>query len=132
MANRGDAWQILVLAVGVALVCYGAVPTVRLHRWRANALSARGRVIDHESGPGGHRRIVWWPVIQFEADGTTVRLRGQDARTPRRWPLGQPVDVLYDRADPRRARPAGAGLVLSWALIVGIAIVGAFIAIVSL
>ena len=33
MPERADGWQILVLAVGIALICYGARPIVRTHRW---------------------------------------------------------------------------------------------------
>ena len=132
MAEHGDAWQILMLAVGVALVGYGAVPALRLRQWRAHAFSAPGRIVDHVPGSAGWRRGVWLPVVQFEADGITVRVRDQHARSPHRRPVGEPVEVLYDRGDPHRARLAGPGAVLPWAFVMGVAVVGLFAVIVTI
>jgi hypothetical protein len=117
--------------VGVALVCFGLVPSVRLRRWRAEASRARGRIVDYEPHPARRRREAWSPVIQFEADGMTVRFHLPDARLERRWPVGHTVEVLYDRADPRQAALAGTGWVISWALVLGLAVVAIFAAVVS-
>jgi Protein of unknown function (DUF3592) len=131
MHDRGGQWGIPVLAIGVAFLCYGIVLMVRGIMWRAAAFSTRGRVIDHVSGPGRGGRMSARPVIEFEAEGMTVMFRGQVAGRPGTWPLGQTVEVLYDRSDPRRAGLADAGLALSWWLILGIGVLGAFIAVIS-
>ena len=130
MTDRGGQWGIAVLAVGVALLCGGAVPMLRRRRWRAVAGHARGQVVDQISRPGRRHREARSPVVQFEAEGTVVRFRAPDGRTPS-WRMGQPVEVLYDRQDPRIAGLADTGLGLSWALILGIAVIGAFAAVIS-
>ena len=130
MADRGGQWGIAVLAIGVALLCGGAVPMLRQRRWRAVAGRAQGQVVDQISRPRRGHREARSPVVQFEAEGTIVRFRVPDGRTPS-WRMGQPVDVLYDRQDPHNAGLADAGLGLSWALILGIAVIGAFAAIIS-
>jgi hypothetical protein len=122
MAHRGSAWGIAVLGVGLALVGYGLVP---------EASEAQGLVVDHEPRPAARGEWAWRPVIQFEVNGTTVRFRTPDTCSRLSWPVGHPVDVLYDRADPQRARLAQSTWVLSWPLIIGIGVVGAFTAIIN-
>jgi Protein of unknown function (DUF3592) len=131
MPHRSGQWGIAIMVLGLAFVCYGTVPMVRLSRWRAQAFPARGRVVDHVSRPGSRGRLTSLPVIEFEADGMTVMFRSQVAGNQGTWPVGQAVDVLYDRSDPHQAGLADTGIALPWSLIAGIAVLGAFIAIVS-
>jgi Protein of unknown function (DUF3592) len=131
MPDRGGQWGIPVLAIGLGFLYYGILLMVRSRLWRAAASSTRGRVIDHVSRVGRGGRTTARPVVQFEAEGRIVMFRGQMAGRPGTWPLGQTVDVLYDRSDPRRAGLADAGLALSWWLIMGIGVLGAFFAIIS-
>jgi hypothetical protein len=129
MPDRGGQWGIAVLLLGVVLVCRGTLPLVRLRRWRARASWARGRVVDHVSASAGRRRAACSPIIEFDADGTTVMFRSPTTGSLGRFPLGAAVEVLYDRADPRRAGLADTGWALPWSLIIGIGVVGVFFAV---
>jgi hypothetical protein len=125
--GRGGAWEILVLLAGMALLGHGIVPMLRMHRWRAQAFSTRGRVIDYVPSPVGRGKLAWLPLIEFEADGETVTFDSPVEGPRRRWPVGRVVDVLYDPADPHRAGLADAGSAISWSLVLGVAIVGLFL-----
>jgi hypothetical protein len=131
MAHRGSAWGIPVLGIGLALLGYGMVPVVRRWRWRSESSWAQGQVVDHEPQPAARGEWAWRPVIQFEVDGTTVRFPTPDTCSRLSWPVGRQVEVLYDRADPHRAGLAQSAWVLSWPLILGIGVVGAFIAVIN-
>jgi hypothetical protein len=119
------------MTLGVALVCYGAVPTVRILRWRAHAFPARGWVVDSVPKPIGRGRTRWFPLVEFEASGVTVMSFIQAAANRRGWSLNHSVDVLYDPEDPHQARLASGGMHISGWLILGVAIVGVFLAVVT-
>jgi hypothetical protein len=132
MAHPGSGvLGIAVLGVGLALMGYGLVPVLRRWHWRTEASRTQGQVIDHEPRPAGRGEWAWRPVIQFEANGTTVRFRTPETCSRSSWPVGHLVDVLYDRADPQRAGLAQSTWVLSWPLIIGIGVVGAFAAVIN-
>jgi hypothetical protein len=129
-AGRSGAWEVMILLIGLAFVGYGTVAMLRLHRWRAQALPAKGRVVDNVPQPSRSGGTVWLSLIEFEADGSHVRFPILAAAPRRRWPLGHTIDVLYDPADPNRAGLADGALTVPWALILGVAVVGLFLAIV--
>jgi hypothetical protein len=129
--GRDGAWEVLVLFVGLAFVGYGTIRMLRLRRWRAQALPAKGRVVDNVPQPSRGGGTVWLSLIEFEADGSHVRFPILPAPNRRGCPLGHTIDVLYDPADPNRAGLADGALMVPWALILGVAVVGLFIAIVA-
>jgi hypothetical protein len=131
MPDHGGAWELLGLIVGLVLIWRGTMPLVRARRWRAGALSARGRVVDHMLLGTGGRREARRPVIEFEAYGLTFVLP-TDETPVRPWPVGYPVEVLYDRSDPHRAGLAHGGWAIPWTLVAGVAVVGAFVAVIAL
>lgn len=113
---------IVVLVVGLALVSYGAVVTVRRRQWRSSAAPVEGHVVDNLPKATRRGRTLWLPLIEFEADGTTVRFPSAPAASAGGWPLGHAVDVLYDPRDPHHAGMAETGWPISLALVAGIAV----------
>ena len=64
---------------------------------------ARGRVVENVSewshDDGGGRSAVHFPLIEFDAGGTTHRARGGvGKRKP--WELGEPVELYYKPGNP--------------------------------
>jgi hypothetical protein len=129
--GQSGAVGLAVFVIGLALICYGVIPTLRAHRWRALAVSARGRVIDNLPRRSHRGTTIWSPLIEFQAAGITVLSHVPSAASRRGRPLGAPVDVLYDPADPHRAGLADVGLSISGWLIAGLAVVGVYLALVT-
>jgi len=128
MPGRSGAWGIAIMFLGLALICHGAVPMVRVRRWRTHALRARGRVVDNVPRLFEHRKTVWLPLVEFRVAGATVLSCVSTPQAPRGLPLGQAVDVLYDPIDPRNAALADTRSTVSGTLIVGVFVVGLFLA----
>ena len=70
-------------------------------------------------------------LVEFEADGRAVVCLIQSLAKRGGWPLGHDIDVLYDPSNPHRARAANAGLNVSGWLLLGVAVIGTFLAIVT-
>ena len=130
MPNGGDAWQILVLALAMTLTGYGTVLMLRTNQWRIHAVPARGRVIDTVTRTTRRKEVTWLAVIEFEAEGHPVIIESRAAGGRTKVPLGDPVEILYDRADPHRAGLAASGWSIPWSVILGLAVMGVFVAIV--
>lgn len=86
---------LLLVAVGAAR---GAAQRSRHRSWRR----VRGRVVGERRGVGDATSRGWLPVVEFPADGGTVR------GTPR-WStwngisrIGRDIDVWYDPESPSR------------------------------
>jgi hypothetical protein len=110
--------QLLVFIVGAFLVVWGSFPLVRARRWHIHASRTTGCVVDHVRS-GGRKHMVAAPIVEFDVGEAHVRFVGvDDGRSPR--PLGSTVPVLYDPADPRRARLGDLKMIPSWWLIVGL------------
>jgi len=122
---------IAVLVIGLALVSYGAVVTARRRRWRSSAAPVEGHVVDNLPKASRRGRTMWLPLIEFEANGTTVRFPSAAAATAGGWPLGHAVDVLYDPGNPHHAGVAESGWAISLALVAGIAVWGVALAVVA-
>ncbi len=118
--------QLFVFTLGALLLVRGSVPMVRDRRWSARACRATGCVVDHVY-LGGQRQPAAAPLVEFDAGGAHVRFVGT-AGGRDRPPLGAPVTVLYDPADPGGARLADPKRAPSWWLIVGLVAVVAGIA----
>jgi hypothetical protein len=130
-SGHSGALGLSIMFVGVALVCYGVGPTVMFRLWRAQALCAPGLVVDNIPKPSGKGIPAWLPLVEFEADGTTIMSLIPGPSSRQSWPLGGAVDVLYDPADPHRARLADTTFPISSYLIAGLAIIGIFLAVVA-
>jgi hypothetical protein len=128
--SRSGIVGITVFTLGVLLFSYGMVTTLRTRRWRAAAFPTRGRVVDNVPQPHG-RKTMWFPVIEFEAEGATRRSTIPSAEARQGWPLGYPVELLYDPANPRHTGLADEQSAISWCLILGIAVLGVFFAVVA-
>jgi Protein of unknown function (DUF3592) len=103
----------------------------RVHRQWGHALVARAHVVDHVLRPAGRGRMAPRPLIEFEAEGQTVRFSGPAGASPHRWRVGQSVEVAYDPLNPERVRLGGNHLAGFWPLVVGVATLVGFIALVS-
>jgi len=121
---------IMVLVVGLVLITYGGVITARRRRWRQSAAPVEGHVVDNLPQASRRGRTMWLPLIEFEADGATVRFPSAAAASAGGWPLGHAVDVLYDPRDPHHAGVAESGWPISLALVAGVAVWGVALAVV--
>jgi Protein of unknown function (DUF3592) len=129
--THSGAVGIGILTSGLALMAYGIIRMVRVRQWRSEASAVHGTVVDNVPQPDGRGKTTWLPVVEFEADGATIRSAVSAAATPQGWPLGDAVEMLYDPANPGRAKLADGGWTISWALIFGLAIIGIFLAAVT-
>jgi hypothetical protein len=127
-STASGALGISILVVGLALITYGVVVTLRSRQWHASASPAEGHVVDNVPRPR-RGRTVWLPLIEFEADGQKVRFSSVAAANRRGWPLGHAVDVLYDPGNPQRVGMAETGWHISLALVVGVAVLGVALAV---
>jgi hypothetical protein len=119
----GGLWVAVVMVTGLALIVYGVAPSVRFRIWREQALKATGWIIDNVPQASGPRETAWLPMVEFQAEGETiVSLPGGPSR-PQGWPIGSPVEVLYDPADPRHTRLADTRYPISVAAIVGLGLI---------
>ncbi len=93
------------LAVGgVALIWIGLSGT-RKRRRRAERECSRtiGTVVDmvkHLSLGRGRPLTVWHPVVEFPAEGQTLRYESRDGYLSDQFKVGERVDLLYDADDP--------------------------------
>jgi hypothetical protein len=73
--------------------------------------------------------VTYHPVIRFTAgDGRAVELHSDFGGTPRSYQVGEQVPVLYDPADPTKARldtPLATGLVPVIFLVIGLLLIAA-------
>ena len=95
------------LAVGgVALIWIGMSGTRKARR-RAERerVRASGTVVDmvkHLSLGRGKPLTAWHPVVEFRADGQTLRCESRDGYSSGQFTVGERVDLLYDADDPSR------------------------------
>lgn len=105
----------IVLGVALAFVVVGGLFVVvgvgmgrGQSRFKANAARAAGTVTDLRSrSTGDHDTggVIWVPVVKFTtADGRTVEAETSGGSNVKRYKPGQPIEVLYDPANPADAR----------------------------
>jgi len=100
-ANR-FTWLVLVLG-GIALVFLGRYLYQSTAEFLARAVPASGRVV--ELAPNNSSDTVTYsPVVEFEAGGERHRFKDSVGSDPPSYRSGDQVPILYDPADPRRAR----------------------------
>jgi hypothetical protein len=128
--SRSGALSLAVFVVGMTCLCWGMVPVVRRHYWRAHALFARGRVVDNIPRPSRDGRVGWLPLVEFESRRGMIRSLISGTPTRHGWPVGYRLDVLYDPTHPQRVQAAEDALTIPWTLIAGLAITGAFFAVI--
>ena len=95
----------IAIGVGLLSVVAGVFELVRAHRLKAVAVSTTGVLVAFH---GVHHR---YPVFRFSVpDGREVEVRSDVGWTHSRRRVGDPVDVLYDPAEPTHARIGGLGV----------------------
>lgn len=120
-------WQLFVLIIGLGLLGYGVVSVMIRRNWRSHALLAEGRVVDNV--PLMSRlRPMWFPLVEVEANGTTLTVPYSAGASRSGWPLGHQIEVLYNPDSPGRVRLADDKWEIPWSLIVGLLVVGIFTA----
>ncbi|MGI4896476.1 MAG: DUF3592 domain-containing protein [Janthinobacterium lividum] len=101
---------IVIMALfGIGFVVAGVVLVVRARRraaqaatWAVRGRTTTGTVVDNRIESHPDRRLVFAPVVRFEADGREVTVVG-DQRWNRSFVTGLPARVVYDPATPDRA-----------------------------
>ena len=67
---------------------------------------ATGRVVEYVRQTRRYRRgptiHFTWPVVEFRAEGQTVRQQYENSLSSEQYPVGADVDVVYDADDPTR------------------------------
>lgn len=118
----------------ILLIVGAALRRHHLRRLEQERTRATGTVVAHDDGGRG---ALCRPVIEFTADGRTVRQPCSGTFERKKYPVGQTLDVLYDADDPGRFHPdeaaeasPGRGLILGgllWimlAAILAVALIG--------
>lgn len=129
--SRSGLLQIVTFLGGCGLTGYGLVVTLRARRWAAGMFAAKGRIVDNVPQAASGGTTLWLPMVEFEANGEPWRFPFVAAATVERWRLGRAVNVRYDPRNPRHAGLVESTGGLSWALIVGVTVVGTFLALVT-
>jgi hypothetical protein len=96
------------LVVGLFFVLYLGVGTLRRVRaWEVRAVRTMATVVRHESRTYKNN-VHHSPVVRFVTPaGAEVEFEAQRARRQPDPPVGGPLEVLYDPADPKVARLPG-------------------------
>lgn len=90
---------------GLACVIAGTWIVVNARRFRRRAVRVPGRIVELSSFSGGGSSTLYRPVVAFTTlDGTPVEAKSVFASFPPVGFVGEAVYVLYDPADPARAR----------------------------
>jgi hypothetical protein len=113
---------------GVALVCYGFAPRVRFRIWREDAISVWGVIVDNVPQRTNRKEVSWLPIVEFDADGRTIRSLPSDPTRSHGWQLGSPVEVLYSEGNPHRTHLADTRFPLSSLAVLGFGLIGLCIA----
>lgn len=92
------------LLIGIGLFGGGIYSYLSTGDFIAEAASAPGVVISLEREQDGDGDTTYYPRVQFEAKGRSYQFRGQVGSGYGTFKVGEQVDVLYDPADPHRAR----------------------------
>jgi len=103
------------LVVGVALVAVARITRRRRAGFAARANTAPGKVVDNvwrDVGRSTEVSLLAFPRLRYRLpDGTVVEQLSFEGASPPVARKGSTVAVLYDPADPRRARIAQDGVV---------------------
>ncbi len=129
--GRSGVWGLTIFFVGIGLICCGLVPTIRSRRWLKCASTVCGQIVDNVPRRSLRGKLTWSPIVAFKADGTLVMSSIPSSETRHGWPLGDRVSVLYHASNPHQARLAGSPTTVSAWTILGIGVVGTFLAIVT-
>lgn len=105
-------WPLAFVAFGVGFGALGVVLLVRYRQFLARALRVPGVVVtliasrSSSSGPGrSNGGITYRPVFRFQTyEGMDVEVTSNTGSNPPPAREGEQVNVLYDPADPRKAR----------------------------
>jgi hypothetical protein len=93
--------------VGALLLLIGLFVWLRVRRFVAESLRARGQVVGFAESMGSKGGVTYAPVVSFTASGGEVfEFTDPLYSRPRGYDLGQQVEVLYHYQDHSRARLA--------------------------
>jgi hypothetical protein len=92
------------LLVGLGLFGGGIYSYLSVGDFIAGAASADGVVIGLEREQDADGDTTYYPRVQFEAEGRSYQFKGQVGSGYGTFSVGEQVEVLYDPADPDRAR----------------------------
>ena len=102
-----SAEVITFLALALCCAGMGVLQFLAVRRLWSSGVRTSGRVVRHLTAPNGEGSLNWWPVIEFEAEGQTVSIRGRvDYGGLPHYRVGQQVPVLYPRSRPAKGRIA--------------------------
>ncbi|MBQ7171752.1 MAG: DUF3592 domain-containing protein [Clostridia bacterium] len=111
---------LVVIAAGIFLLAHGNAVKKRCTE------PATGVVVENrerEDIDEGVISTVYYPVIEFEADGKTVSVTGSSGQNPAKYRIGDQVELLYNPADPSEMLirgETGVGLFGIIAIVVGV------------
>lgn len=73
--------------------------------WQISQVGMRtsGTVVENRELQDSEGRS-YTPIVEFQADGRAIRFEGQNSSDPPAYRVGQRVEVIYDPAQPERAR----------------------------
>ena len=96
----------LLSVAGIVLVVIGlsGIRKARLQAEREQSRAA-GTVVDivrHLSLGRGKPLTAWHPVVEFEAEGQTIRQESREGYPSGLFTVGENVGILYDAEDPGR------------------------------
>jgi hypothetical protein len=96
----------LLSALGLVCLLLGAYLAWQTLSFNANAATVTGRVVSyHEHQEGGQKS--YRPRVRFKTpEGSIHTVAGQMAYTSQRYPLGAELPVVYQPAEPTKARIA--------------------------
>lgn len=100
--QSGCVWAALHL---IWMVMLGAALFMGYRSWRftVNGVQVIGTVVENEAFDGADG-VSYTPVVEYEVNGQTYRISGDNSSSPPAYRVGQQVRVRYDPADPQRGQ----------------------------
>src|SRR5688572_21782051 len=96
--------------VGLTMLGAGITFTISTMRFMANAEHTEGEVVElvgrESTSSDGPRTTVWYPTVEYAADGRLHTFEGRTGSRPPAYLKGAVVPVAYDPSDPSTARIA--------------------------
>jgi len=92
------------LVIGIGLFGGGIYSFLSTRDFIGEAATTGGVVIDLERAQDADGNDSYYPRVQFETNGRSYQFRGQVGSGRGTFKVGEPVEILYDPADPYHAR----------------------------
>lgn len=121
--------------VGLMMLGAGITLTISTMRFMAKAELTEGEVVElvgrESTSSDGLRTTVWYPTVEFAADGRLHTFEGRTGSSPPAYRKGAVVPVAHDPSDPSTARIASFSETHSWHIffcVMGLGFIGAGVA----